>query len=186
MQAVRNIEKTGRSLSNDEKEQLRKITFHWCGWSATDMGHEDDTWMQFLRHIYPDLDGLQPVLDSLIWPNEIIRYPMGYPPRPPWLFLLATKIEYYIYNYQDAAMFKAGSILTEVIDGLRKKRWVESPVWEEVPWATEEESWDYFPVYSDKREISGSYPLEREIKEFPLRGSHPLSKELIIESEDNI
>jgi hypothetical protein len=174
-QAVRNIEKTGRSLSIDEKEQLRRIAFHSCGWSSTQAGHENDAWMRFLRYAYPDLDGLQSILDSLIWPDEISRYPIGYEPWSPWLFLLATKTKYYVYNFPYMAMLEAGSTLNEVIDGLKKERWMQSPTWEEIPSMTMEECYDYFPVYENAKHTSYPHPLEREIKEFTLKSSNPFS-----------
>ena len=83
-------------------------------------------------------------------------------------------------------ILEAGSTLNEIIDGLREERWMESPTWEEVPSTTMEECYDYFPVYADMIHTSHPHPLEREVKEFMLKGSVLLSIELIIESEDNI
>ena len=83
-------------------------------------------------------------------------------------------------------ILETGSILNEIIDGLREECWMESPIWEEVSSMIMEEYYDYFPIYIDMIYTSYPYPLEREVKEFMLKGSVLLSIELIIESEDNI
>jgi len=83
-------------------------------------------------------------------------------------------------------ILETGSILNEIIDGLREEYWMESPIWEEVSSTIMEEYYDYFPMYIDMIYTSYPYPLEREVKEFILKGSVLLSIELIIESEDNI
>src|SRR5271170_7287411 len=44
--AVRNIERAGRSVNAHEEQYLRFILTHWSGWSATDPGHMGDSWVQ--------------------------------------------------------------------------------------------------------------------------------------------
>ena len=83
-------------------------------------------------------------------------------------------------------ILETGSTLNEIIDGLREEYWMESPIWEEVSSMIMEEYYDYFPIYIDMIYTSYPHPLEREVKEFILKGSVLLSIELIIESEDNI
>ena len=83
-------------------------------------------------------------------------------------------------------ILETGSILNEIIDGLREEYWMESPIWEEVSSTIMEEYYDYFPMYIDMIYTSYPYPLEWEVKEFILKDSVLLSIELIIELEDNI
>jgi hypothetical protein len=147
--AVANVESTGRAVNTEDKEQLRLIMSHWCAWSPTAAEHRNDEWMQFLRRDYRQLEGLQPILDTLIWPDELELYPSGHGPLPAWLFLLATKTTYYVYNLEAAILFKAGEDLIDVVDGLQKERWCEDELWEQVRNMTYEYPRKYFPVYDD-------------------------------------
>lgn len=167
-EAIYNVESTGRKLTNEEKEQLRTIAFHWCSWSPTAAEHRNNSWMRFLRFAYPSLNGLQPILDSLIWPDEIAHYPIGHVPLPPWLFLLATPTKFYVYNFQDIAMREAGDTLAEVLNGMRKEGWCEEEIWKEVPSTTEEDPSDYFPVYDGVQHTTQEHELEHKVKEFTL------------------
>src|SRR5271163_4639898 len=106
--AIKNVESTGRELDEYEKDQLRTIASHWCYWSPTTYDNANDSSMRFLIFAYPSLKGLQPVLDSLIWTDEIASYPIGHTPLPPWLFLLATSSKFYVYNFQADSMVEAG------------------------------------------------------------------------------
>ena len=166
-QAIRNVTMTGRKLTRDEEKQLEKISFHWCSWSPTGTAHRNDSWMRFLKYSHPDLKDLQPILDSLIWQNEIELYPLGSVPRPPWLFLLATPTKFYVYNFQDNAMLKAGDTLGDVIDGMREERWRGE--WPQLPTMKDEDPDDYFPVYDASPHSAGSHPLQQPVKDFKLK-----------------
>ena len=146
--AVANVKRTGRSVSSDDEALLQLIMSHWCAWSPTVTSHQNDPWMHFLRRDYPQLKGLEPILDTLIWPEEIACYPPGHGAIPPWLFLLATRDMYYVYNLEDITMFKVGPELNDVIDGLRKERWREE-FWEIVENATDENPKEWFPTYDN-------------------------------------
>jgi hypothetical protein len=163
--AVLNAEATGRKLTEEEIKYLELLATHWCGWSPTSADHREDSWVSYLRYAYPSLADLQPVLDSLIWANEISRYPTGHVPRPPWLFLLATRERYFIYNFQEVAMMDAGDTLMEVFEGMKKGRWMED-MWESVPRRGRKEPCDYFPVYDDVPHTTEDHPLECPIKDF--------------------
>jgi hypothetical protein len=145
--AVANVECTGRSVSVNDQEQLQLVMSHWCAWSPTAVEHRNDPWMQYLRRAYY-LEELQPILDTLIWPDELACYPPGYGQLPPWLFLLATSTMYYVYNLEDTAMFQVGRELSDVVDGVRKKRWIEGEMWEIVEEnVMYEDPMQYFPPY---------------------------------------
>jgi hypothetical protein len=124
--------------------------------------------MRYLRFTYPQLEGLQPVLDSLIWPDEIARYPIGHPPLPPWLFLLPTATRFYVYyNFQDGSMMDAGGNLREVLDRLKLEGWHGKHRWPEVSEDLEIDPRDYFPVYDNIPHTSDEHELMQELKEFP-------------------
>lgn len=163
--AVKNVESTGRKLTAEERADLCTIMFYSCWWSPTAAEHRNDSWMQYLRFTYPQLEGLQPVLDSLIWPDEIVRYPVGHPPLPPWLFLLATATRFYVYNFQDSFMMDAGENLREVLDGLKQEQWDEG--WNEVPEEVELDPRDYFPVYDNVPHTNDEHELMQELKKVP-------------------
>lgn len=165
-EAVRNAEATGRKLAAEEIRYLELLATHWCGWSPTSADHRDDSWVSYLRYAYPSLVGLQPILDTLIWANEISQYPIGDVPRPPWLFLLATKDRYFVYNFQECAMMDAGETLKEVFEGMMKHRWIEDEMWELIPRRGRKEPCDYFPVYDNVKHTTEEHPLERSIKDF--------------------
>lgn len=163
--AVRNVESTGRKVTSQDCETLSHIMLHSCWWSPTGADHRNDAWVRYLRFTYR-LVGLQPILDSLIWPNEIAQYPLGHPPLPPWLFLLSTATKFYVFNFQDGCMMDAGDTLQEVLDGLREERWHGEMSWKEVPEQVEEDPGDYFPVYDNVPHTEGEHELMREVREF--------------------
>ena len=144
--AIDNVEYTGRAVGAQDKKQLRMIMSHWCGWSPTSAEHRNDPWMQHLRRTYL-LPELQPILDTLTWPEEFAQYPPGRTAAHPSLFFLVTSTSYYIYNFVDFAMFKVGDQLSDVVDGLQRERWIDGELWEEITGRGYEGAEDYFPVY---------------------------------------
>ena len=144
--AIDNVEYTGRAVSAQDKKQPRMIMSHWCGWSPTSAEHRNDPWMQHLRRTYL-LPELQPILDTLTWPEEFAQYPPGRTAAHPSLFFLVTSTSYYIYNFVDFATFKVGDQLSDVVDGLQRERWIDGELWEEITGRGYEGAEDYFPVY---------------------------------------
>jgi len=145
--AVANVESTGRSVSEEDRNRLQLLMSHWFAWSPTTAEHRNDSWMCFLRRVY-SLSELQPILDTLVWPEEFARYPPTFSAFRPWMFLLATSASYYLYDLEEETMYKAGDQLADVVDGLQRERWGVDPLLEQV-WSTgyEGEARDYFPVY---------------------------------------
>ena len=168
--AIKNIERTGRTVSDKDKMDLEMLCSHWCAWSPSLEEHRNEPWIQFLRYAYDDLIGLQPVLDSLIWPEEIAVYPLGYIPPPPSLFLLATSTKFYVYNYHEIAMLEAGCTLADVIEGMRREGYWGKAGWRELPCNKEEDPWDYFPVYDNVPHTAESHKMIIQVKELAMKG----------------
>jgi hypothetical protein len=148
--AVSNIERAGQIVTPEDAKYLRLILKHWCGWSATDSKHAQDSWVHFLRIEYPQINGLMPVLDSLVWPEEINHLPKGCCPIEPSMFLLANHESFYVFIMGGEGLMRAGVTLQEVYLGLKACRfwgyrdgdWVAEP---SSPSDLNEE--DYFPQY---------------------------------------
>ena len=144
---------------------------HWCGWSPTDSNHIRDSWVQYLQAVYPHLQNLYPILDSLMWPEEIAKYPAGGDPPAPWLFLLATADSFYVYDFENRWLGCAGNSLDDVLSGLKTERYLS---WEERHWKSEKccnddlDPGNYFPVYTLTQK--GNYELLRTVHAFGGQG----------------
>jgi len=168
--AVRNIERAGRSVNAHEEQYLRFILTHWSGWSATDPGHMGDSWVQYLQTLFRHLDGLVPILDSLVWPEEVTRLPVGYCPIEPSFFLLATPEAYYIFDLDGSGLYCAGKDLEEVYLGLRECRFNgdKEGDWTPEKWSTESlDARRYFPIYDLTDTHEPVLKLQYEIKALP-------------------
>jgi hypothetical protein len=42
-EAIGNVELTGRKLTDEEKDSLKVLAFHWCAWSPTAAEHRNDS-----------------------------------------------------------------------------------------------------------------------------------------------
>jgi hypothetical protein len=127
--AIKLLTPTGRHLSASDEEYLQRLLTHVCGWSATYLEHNDDSWVTFFHARYPQLEGLVPILDSMTYPEELVDFPDDYPFPEPRFFLLATSDRYFIYDASDWAddrLFFAGETLKEVYNGLKDWRWAYS------------------------------------------------------------
>jgi hypothetical protein len=71
MDAVSNILRAGRIFYSTEERFIRLLLTHHCGWSGTSPNHINDAWVKFLQAVYPQIEGLTPILDSCVWPEEI-------------------------------------------------------------------------------------------------------------------
>lgn len=168
--AVRNIKRTGRSVKAHDEPCLRFILTHWSGWSATDPEHMRDSWVRYLQRLFRHLDGLVPILDSLVWPEELTRLPVGYCPIEPSFFLLATSEAYYIFDLEGSGLYCAGKDLEDVYLGLRECRFNgdKEGDWTPEKWSTESlDVRHYFPIYdlTDTREpvLKLRYPIKESL-----------------------
>jgi hypothetical protein len=156
-------------LTKAETDYLRIILTHWSGWSATDPDHLHDPWVQFIQALFPHVEGLMPVLDSLVWPEEVARMPPGSCPRQASLFLLANAHSFYVFQLDGLGMWCAGQSLEEVYIGLKESRFIgdEGDDWtpESMEYIDQDER-DYFLSYID-RNGDGMFSLANELQEFP-------------------
>jgi hypothetical protein len=190
--ALRNIENTGRELTAHDEQQLRLILTHWSGWSATDPSHMRDPWVQFIQALFGHLPGLVPILDSLVWPEELTQFPNGYGPIEPSFFLLATPDAYYVFDFEGLGLYCAGQSLEEVYLGLKECRFNGD---KEGDWSPEDwcslnlDARYFFPVYDFTRNRENSFDLLHPIQEFPANpGSRPKEGDDAVErpaSEEN-
>jgi hypothetical protein len=165
--AKRNLGIAGMNITSAEDEILLKyIMSHWCGWAPTRLDHHHDPWLRHLRDEFARLGHLVPILDTLIWPDEITRYPPGSQPARPWLFLLASGAEYYVYDFQNLVMNHAGASLREVFAGLRNRGW-EIGGWDKDDDDGDRNPKDYFPVYSLRRNDDGQFKFMGPVHDFP-------------------
>jgi hypothetical protein len=145
-----------KDISVSEQYHLRYILSHPCGWSpmSTAAAAEHDAWMRYLQAEYAHLKNLQPILDSLTWPEELAAYPDGLDPSVPSLFLLATPDSFYVYDFENRRMCLAGTSTKEVYDGLKEKRYQgdKEGDWNEEPCSLDIDPAPYFPVYNRSRE----------------------------------
>ena len=168
--ALRNIKDTGRELTAADEEWLRLILTHWSGWSATDSMHMRDPWVRYLQALFGHLRGLVPILDSLVWPEELAHFPVSYTPIEPSLFLLATPEAYYVFDLDGLGLYCAGNSLEEVYFGLRESRFNGD---KEGDWLPEKwcslnlDARFYFPVYEFTSNSDLSFNLRHPLREFP-------------------
>ena len=175
-EAVRNIKSTGRELTALEEQWLRLILTHWSGWSATDPTHMRDPWVQYLQALFGHIRGLVPILDSLVWPEELTHFPLGYSPIEPSLFLLATPESYYVFDLDGLGLYCAGQSLEEVYLGLRECRFNGD---KEGDWSPEKwcplhlDARFYFPEYEFTRNSDLTFKLRYPLREFPANQINP-------------
>jgi hypothetical protein len=82
----------------------------------------NDSWVKFFHIRYPQLEGLMPILDSMIYQEELIDFPDDYDFRKPRFFLLAISDQYFIWDAIDwgqCELFFAGDTLEDVYAGLK-------------------------------------------------------------------
>ena len=118
--AVENIERTGQSLSEEDRKYLRWLLDWYYGWSATPSAHLEDGCFKFIQYCHPNLQ-LEPILDDITFPEEVPWMPPGCKRHitEPFFILLASPTHYYLYVAFDYSMYDAGTTLKGVYEGLR-------------------------------------------------------------------
>jgi hypothetical protein len=123
--------------------------------------------------------GLMPILDSIMYAEELVDFPTGLREwTPPSLFLLATTESYYIYEFipdEGSGLFNAGKTLEEVYSGLKEYRYYryQEGSWEEIESSPVPNIYNepaYFPVYLRRDRLTrddGEFYLVEDLKEFP-------------------
>lgn len=148
------LDNIGTWISDREKMFLQYIIQHPCwGWSATPKQHRNASGFRYLQNLYPQLNNLQPILDDGVWPEEAQYFPPGLEPGPPSHILFASESGYYFHKMDEAILYKAGSTLEEVFQGLKYCKYFgpagpEKDEWEGVDTCTDWfEPSQYFPNY---------------------------------------
>ena len=121
--ALSNIKLTGRNPSPEDEEWLRLILTHCSGWSAMGPSHIKDPWVQYIQALFSHLPGLVPILDSLVWPEELDQLPVRYSLIQPSFFLLATPEAYYVFDLEGSGLYCAGQSLEEVYLRMKESRY---------------------------------------------------------------
>lgn len=164
--AVESMRRCGKEVSVADQCYLRYILSHPCGWSPTAAEQSQNAWMRYLQTEYAHLENLQPILDSFTWPEELVAYPDDVDPPRPSLFLLATSGSFYVYDFENQRMYRAGISTKEVYFGLKDKRYRgdKNGDWDQEPRSLDIDSAPYFPVYH--RIGDDGFVLELPLKEF--------------------
>jgi len=164
--ALRNLALAGRILCESERNSLRALLDHWCGWSATYPQHMDDSYFKYTQWAFHrKVINLHPILDSVWYPEEVRLLPERIFPDNYIYFLLANAEGYYVYSDQEDTLYNAGPTLEGVVDGLRNAFRDGHPVapssWEAMDSPDYRgERMDHFPYYD------GHQNLLWEIKDF--------------------
>ena len=157
--ALGNIAKTGKTLNSSEHIFLRYILdAPFAGWSGTLSTHHDDAWMQYLRNRFSLLD-LVPILDDMTWSEEVAMLPLGYNVTGPEFALLSDRTNFYFYEFDADGLWKAGTMIEDVFEGMKKRKWWYDTKdrWEEVEGNEEEyDRFNYFPNWMRERQKDGS------------------------------
>jgi hypothetical protein len=123
---------------------------------------------QFIQYRYRHLGYLHPILDYIMWPEEVEKIPIsGWVDPNHFRILFATKDYYYIYAPEDDLMYKAGRTLEEVFEG---PQWGKDSRGEIVWECMERPAWcgkfgAFFPTWSDDGH-PGRRRLQEEIEPF--------------------
>ena len=152
------LDNIGKTLSDHEKMFLQYIINHPWGWSATPKQHLNASGFRYLQKLYPQIQGLRPVLDNCTWPEEAQYTPRGLSPGPAFHILLTSDSGYYFHRIDEAVLYEAGKTLEEVFEGLKYCKYMGpggpgNDQWEGVDTCTDFfEPSQYFPNYKFDRE----------------------------------
>lgn len=175
--AKENITKAGRVLDTEDEKYLKYVLCHPCGWSATSLTHHEDAWVQYIKHRFPHVVGLVPILDDLTWPEEVALFPEELGPGFAECFLLANATSFYFYHYEWDELYRAGSSLSDVYWGLRQQKWLYENEQEDM-WFSEPDNgqeYDRAHYFPDWRGEVGEDGQRRFVLVDPLRPFIPHS-----------
>jgi len=156
--AVSNVEQArpGHQPNATELKYRRHILSFWGGWSATPVEHMNDPCFSYIRHRYRQIKDMTPVLDNIIYPEQVAWMPRSIYLEMATLLLLASPDRYYVYLVEYDALLDAGPMLKDVYEGLREVKRVATFLG--CPWEPIEpfELWEvdhylYFPDYDHRR-----------------------------------
>jgi hypothetical protein len=119
-----NIWRTRRNLNAEDEKYLRDILRFPFGWSATLRSHQEDPWVQYIRHRFPHIQNLYPILDDMTWLEEIDLLPLGYGPGAATFLLLANESYFFLYYHLDDELLRIGTSLKETYIALSQGTWL--------------------------------------------------------------
>jgi hypothetical protein len=148
------LDNIGKPISDHEAMYLRYLIQHPSGWSATPKQHCNAIGFQYLNKVYPQLGGLRPVLDNIVWPEEAQYFPPGLGiDGGDERILFISEAGYYFYRTEEITLFQAGTTLEEVFEGIKYCKYLgpvgpQNDEWESVePYTEWSEPSEYFPRY---------------------------------------
>jgi len=153
--AVSNVQRADHTLNDDDRKYLRLLVSFWRGWSATAISHMQDPAFCYLRHRYAAVGNLEPILDDMTYPEEVLWMPRPIDCAIATTLLLATPDRFYVYVVELDTLFDSGSTLKEVYEGLKKAKsfdLMKGSGWKSVePFEANLDSISYFPDYDNRR-----------------------------------
>jgi hypothetical protein len=165
--AINNLITSGRydAISAEEEKFVEYLVTCPFWWSPSDPQHNDEPCFQFLRWRYRHLGHLYPIFDNIMWPEVVENIPLTGYVNESFRILFSGHNYYYIYDAEDAIMYRAGKTLEEVYEGLGEGK--DGRI-AEIDWEIEEadppgwvEWWD-FPCWDEDRE-GGRWKLRKGI-----------------------
>ena len=112
-------------ISDREKMFLHYLIQHIWGWSATPKQHRSASGFRYLSKVYPEVTGLRPVLDNVVWPEDAQYFPPSLGIDNSYvLVLFASESGYYFMD--DWGLYQAGNTLEEVFEGIKEYKYLNN------------------------------------------------------------
>lgn len=158
-------------LSERAQMFLGYLLQHNSGWSATPSHHMNAPGFRYMNMLFGHMGGLYPVLDAIVWPEDA-RYIRGmWPDTGSHSLFVSQAGAYYVYDFLDFRLLKAGGTLEEVFNGMKAWRHQTDPEdggWDDEDFEAENDEVDlYFPTYKP-HPVDGNWILAQQIPELPL------------------
>ena len=142
------LDNIGIPLPEREEMFLQYLIQHPWGWSATPKQHRNASGFRYLSKLYPEVQGLRPVLDNVVWPEDAQYFPPTLDIDCCYtLILFTSESGYYFYKMDDWAMWHAGNTLEEVFEGLKECKYLDNEWDAPDPCTDWAEPGEYFPHY---------------------------------------
>jgi predicted RNase H-like HicB family nuclease len=169
--ALTNLSKAGCLVSESEKTFLSYIITHRLAWSASDPQHMEEPCFKYIQHSFRHLGHLYPILDDIWWPEVVESLPDGINPSFLLRVLLSNEQNYYVYLPEVDIMYKAGSTLEEVFQGLKEFKDQSIPEggsweYEEGPGWTGEGHYRHFQMWATAKDSSREWEPAWEVEPF--------------------
>ena len=94
------LDNIGKPLSERERIYLQYLIQHPWGWSATPKQHQNSSGFRYLCKLYPEVEGLRPVLDTVVWPEDAKYFPPSLGIGPDYILILHLRIWVLLLQYR--------------------------------------------------------------------------------------